>query len=122
MTEHPSVPELESLLHGTLTGERLRFVVRHFLRGCPECVRTLGPQVMALLGPDHFVPRRQRPVAGAKVAPLGRIPQPEATPATSSYREFESLLRRCRALRHENPDRFLELAERLVQIATTMNP
>jgi tetratricopeptide (TPR) repeat protein len=122
MTEHPSVPELEGMLHGTLTGERLRYVVRHFLRGCPECVRTLGPQVMALLGPDHFVPRRQRTLTGPKIAPLARIAHTETTPANSAYREFEELLRRCRALRHDHPSKLLELAERLVQIASTMNP
>ncbi len=115
MTDHPSQIELEGLLHGTLSGERLRFVVRHFLRGCSDCVRAISPQVAALLGPRR----------GGRPATLpARNAQGETEPPVplTPYQEFERLLQRCRSLREEHPSKHTEMAERLVEIASAMNP
>lgn len=117
MTDHPSIVELEGLLQGTLAGERLRFVVRHFLHGCPDCVRAISPQVAALLGPRRPISGRPSPLS----APLPRSEGEAATPLTA-YQEFDLLLKRCRSLREAHPSKLSEMAARMVEIASTMNP
>lgn len=120
MTDHPSIFELESLLQGNLSGERLRYVVRHFLHGCADCVRAVSPQVAALLGPRRFAGGRPALLTIPGARGTGGASEP-AAPLTA-YQEFDLLLKRCRSLREEHPSKLSEMAGRLVEIAASMNP
>lgn len=150
MNDHPTMAELEELVWNRLSAERSRTVVAHLVQGCATCAIALAPHLEGLLGlkePPELTPspweeagydaaidralatalqfagRRERtrrafpPLAGSPLeAGAQPVPYPRDIPA------FEALLEQSWALRHENPEEMVRLAELALVLAVGADP
>jgi tetratricopeptide (TPR) repeat protein len=49
---HPTLAELEELMHSSLSAQRARDVILHLVRGCEACSLKMAQYLPALLGPE----------------------------------------------------------------------
>jgi tetratricopeptide (TPR) repeat protein len=86
MSEHPTASELQGLVHGELTRERAKAVVRHLLSGCDPCISQVAPYASILLdvvglgrATGGALPQRSASDAGAvRARPAGAARPPRA--------------------------------------------
>ena len=140
MNDHPTLAELEKFVWNRLSAERSRAVVAHLVQGCATCAIALTPHLEGMLGledPPELAPSpredaeydaaidralatalqfagksRERgrrtfpPLAGSPLeAGAQPVPYPRDIP------DFEALLEQSWALRHEDPEEMVRLAE-----------
>ncbi len=148
MNDHPTLAELEEFVWNRLSAERARAVVSHLVQGCDTCAIMLAPHLEGLLGLEDppeltLSPRedaeydgaidralaralqlagkaRERtssPLAGSPLeASAQPVPYPRDIPA------FEALLEQSWALRHEDPEEMVRLAELALVMAVGADP
>lgn len=149
MAEHPTPDELQDFLAGGLSAARNRFVVAHLLRGCAACSAALPAEAEVLLGTASTVPKespaydeaidrafaaqrwygldalKQRARvrdAFARIKARGIEGLAEAPSDLKGTPAVEALLEQSWALRHDDPQGMLELANYAVLVATQLNP
>lgn len=149
MAEHPTLDELQDFLLGRLSSAGARSVVAHLLGGCADCRGLLYPEAGALLGLIPATPvdqddyedaldrafaasrrhgtnaLKQRARAREALARLeagGMEKLAEAPARLKGIAACEALLERSWALRHENPEKMLELANYAAMVADQLSP
>ncbi len=152
MTDHPTTADLEGFVWNRLPAERARAIASHLVLGCGTCLTALAPHVAGLLGvadpPEHslspreadeyddaidrafatvlrhaekFAKKRAREVSSPLAVSLLEA-SPGPPPHLGDVPRFEALLERSWALRHENPDGMVRLAERARAMAERIEP
>jgi tetratricopeptide (TPR) repeat protein len=146
VNDHPTLAELEKFVWNRLSAERSRTVVAHLVQGCAACTVALAPHLEGMLGledppeltlspredaeydaaidralatalqfagkPRGRARRTVPPLAGSLLeAGAQPVPYPRDIP------DFEALLEQSWALRHENPEEMVRLAERALVLA-----
>jgi tetratricopeptide (TPR) repeat protein len=147
VNDHPTAAELDGFVWDRLPTERARAIVLHLIRGCESCMSALAPHMAGLLGSadppepalsvweeaeyDAAIDRAFTSVlrkAGnpweerkreALAVPLDSSPEeiPETLTHTSDIPSFERLLERSWALRHDDPEEMVRLAEQARDLA-----
>ncbi|MFP5284649.1 MAG: hypothetical protein ACLGI9_02825, partial [Thermoanaerobaculia bacterium] len=134
MAEHPSLEELQEFARGRLSPERSRRVVAHLLRGCAHCGFRLLPEIVPGVVEDTskdpayddvldlaFEAQRRhgadalaikikarQALAVLEAGGIGALA--DAPVGLKSVAACEALLERSWALRHDDPQQMLELA------------
>lgn len=149
MAEHPTQDELQDFFAGGLPPARFCAVVAHLLRGCVTCNAALPPEAELLLGMAPTAPQEtprydealDRAFAAQRWHGLEALKQramarealmrikaggieglAEAPSKLKGIPGCEALLEESWALRHENPQKMLELANYAVLAASKLNP
>lgn len=149
MAEHPTQEELQDFLAGGLPVVRVRFVVAHLLRGCLACNAALSQEAEVLLGTapmtrtddpgydealdrafaaqrwhglDALKERARGRAALARIEAGGIEGLAEAPADLKGIAGVEALLEKSWALRHEDPQRMLELANYATMLASQLSP
>jgi tetratricopeptide (TPR) repeat protein len=152
VTDHPTRTELEGFVWNRLPAERARAIVSHLVLGCGSCLTALAPHVAGVLGmadpPDRNLSpreedeydaaidrafaaalrhagklekaRKREASASLAASPVEASPEPYIHPR--DFPLFEGLLERSWALRHENPEEMVRLAERARTLAEEIDP
>jgi len=146
VNDHPTLAELEKFVWNRLSAERSRAVVAHFVQGCAACTIALAPHLEGMLGledpPELALSPREDAEYDAAIdralatalrfagspwesgrrtfppfagSPLESGAQP--VPYPRDIPDFEALLEQSWALRHENPEEMVRLAERALVLA-----
>jgi tetratricopeptide (TPR) repeat protein len=152
LNDHPTAAELDGFVWNRLTADHARAVVAHLLRGCAACRSALTPHVAGLLGlaeppepalspgedaeydaaidrafaralrksGNPWEDRTRESLAVSLVPVAGEAPEdlsgPRGVPA------FEALLEKSWALRHDNPEEMVRLAEEARDLAGLLAP
>ena len=149
MAEHPTQDELQDFFAGSLPAGRARFVVAHLLRGCAICSTALPSEAETLLGTapaaqqespryDEALDRafaahrwhgldalKQRAKAREALALIQAGGIEGLAEAPSEFKGIpacEALLEQSWALRHDNPQKMLELANMAAILADQQDP
>ncbi|HEX4966733.1 MAG TPA: hypothetical protein VF173_38335 [Thermoanaerobaculia bacterium] len=152
MNQHPTPAELEAFVWGQMPDGRARSVVAHLLRGCEVCCAVAVPHLAGLLGladpPERVLspresaqydaaierafasffrrageldPQHKREVLavieGVSLGESSLVP-----PHLQGIPLFEALLEQSWALRHENPEEMVRIAERARTLAEQLGP
>ncbi len=149
MAEHPTQDELQDFFAGGLPAGRARFVVAHFLRGCGTCSAALPAEAETLLGTastarqespryddaldrafaaqrwhglDALKQRAKTRQALALIQASGIEGLAEAPSEFKGIPGCEALLEQSWALRHDDPQKMLELANMAAILADQQDP
>ena len=146
MIRHPGSAELAALVRGGLTPERTRDVVRHLLLPCFPCGSVIASLMQEAVDPapvpeDEYdsvldralqkalqveqilryrqdVARRLEAVLAAKgSAAVADLPR-----HTDKLALYEALLARSWAVRHDDPREMVQLADKAVKLAQSLDP
>jgi tetratricopeptide (TPR) repeat protein len=113
VNDHPTEAELEKFVWNRLAAERGRAVVAHLVQGCETCAIALAPHLEGLLGredpPELTLPPREDAEYDAAIDRAFDAAFQRRTGRQVPI--FEALLERSWALRHEDPEEMVRLAE-----------
>jgi tetratricopeptide (TPR) repeat protein len=150
VTEHPTPAALRAFFGGQVSGGKKRGIVRHLLSGCPACAAEVDETARFLeatergrlpveepaMEGDPYEAPLQRAFAAvrlhgtklpeikkrmARLRPL--LEEGKRWPDSSQQGKvavYEAALVQCRALRHENPRRMIELAQYAVLVSRSL--
>ncbi|HET9226260.1 MAG TPA: hypothetical protein VFR31_06315, partial [Thermoanaerobaculia bacterium] len=139
MTQHPSSAELTALVRGGLSGERTREVVRHLLLPCLPCGAMLASAMQEATAPlpeDEYDAALDRALQKAlryeqtvlrRKAEAQRLEKILAAKGdlpgeADGLALYDALLARSWAVRHDDPAEMVQLADRAVKLAQSLDP
>jgi hypothetical protein len=134
LIDHLTPEELQAALSGELSRSRWQGVVRHLLRGCPECRTSMAaglhpgaPSIAEVGAYDEVLDVSfERVLAGQRQRRAEDIlPSVAIAEQVDGLRDqrgvIESLLHRSWALRFDNPRKMVGLARQALEVALSLD-